>query len=113
LPSDNLKSSRIAAGDLDKRVTLLSPVLSDTQDEVTDWTPAATVWAAIEPVFAQEVNEGARTVETSLVTITIRYRSDIDARWRIADREHTYQVRGLVDVTRRREELLIRCAEIL
>jgi SPP1 family predicted phage head-tail adaptor len=113
MPSDSLKSSRTDAGALDKRVVLLQPVYNASGDEISDWVAAATVWAAVEPVYAQEMTEAARMVETSLVTVTIRYRSDVNARWRILDHEHTYQIRGLVDPLRRRERLMLRCAEVL
>lgn len=113
MPTGSLTVPGIDAGKLDRRITLLSPVYNAAQDEVDEWAPAATVWAAVSPVFAQEQSEGARQVEMILINVVIRYRADVDARWRVADREHVYQIRGLVDVTRRREQLQLRCEEIL
>jgi SPP1 family predicted phage head-tail adaptor len=113
MPDSNVKSSRIDAGWLDKRITLLRPAYNEYQDEITDWVPAATVWASVEPVFAQELTEAERTVETTMVIAIIRYRKDIDARWRVQDHEHLYQVRGLADITRRREQLQLRLSEVL
>lgn len=102
----------MAAGDLDKRVTLMRPIYNDIQDEIIDWEPVAEVWALVEPGFSQEINEAGRTVAIGTVTVTMRYRPDIDARWQIVDHEHTYQIRGMSDVARRRVQLQITCEEV-
>jgi SPP1 family predicted phage head-tail adaptor len=102
----------IDAGKLDKRVTLLSPVYNEPEDEIVSWSPEAEVWAAIHPSFAQEINQAGRTVATTLLPIVIRYRTDIDARWRIQDRDRTYQVKGITDIARRRVQLQLACEEV-
>ena len=103
----------IDAGSLDKRVTLLAPIYNEFQDEIVDWNPVATVWAFVDPNFAQELNEAARNVETVLVPIIIRYRSDVDARWRVKDREKLYEVKGRADFERRHVKLQLFCEEVL
>jgi SPP1 family predicted phage head-tail adaptor len=103
----------IGAGDLDKRVTLLAPVYNATNDEITGYTAVSDVWAMIDPGFGQELTEGGRTVETTIVLITIRYRTDLDARWQIQDHQHLYQIRGIADVARRRVQLQLTCMEVL
>jgi SPP1 family predicted phage head-tail adaptor len=103
----------IGSGDLDKRVTLLSPVYNPEGDEIVSWTAVSDVWAGIDPTFAQEINEAGRTVETVMLTIIIRYRPDIDSRWRIQDHEHTYEIKGLEDIARRRVQLQISCQEVI
>lgn len=90
----------------------MRPVYGDTQDEITGYEPAATVWAAIDPGFGQEVTDAGRTVMTVMIAITIRYRRDIDQRWQIQDHEHTYQIRGIADTARRRITLALTCQEI-
>jgi SPP1 family predicted phage head-tail adaptor len=103
----------IGAGDLDKRVTLLQPVYNEFEDEIVDYEPVADVWAGVDPVQGMEVNEAGRTVETITTDIFIRYRRDIDARWRIQDHEHTYEIKGVQDVARRRVQLQLTCMEVL
>jgi SPP1 family predicted phage head-tail adaptor len=103
----------IGAGEMDKRVTLLQPLYNEPEDEITGYEPVTDVWAAIDPDIGQEMNEAGRTVETVLVSIYIRYRRDIDARWRIQDHEHTYEIKGLWDIARRRVQLQLSCQEVL
>jgi SPP1 family predicted phage head-tail adaptor len=108
-----LNDPSVAAGELDKRVTLLQPVYNATQDEIVDWTPVADVWAGIDTNTAQEVNASGRLVAIVVLSIVIRYRSDIDARWRIQDREHLYEIKGIQDIARRRVRLELSCQEVL
>jgi SPP1 family predicted phage head-tail adaptor len=104
----------ISAGDLDRRVTLLQPVYNEFQDEILDWEPVSDVWASVEPgTGGIEVTEGDRTVATNATEITIRYRTDIDARWRVQDREHVYEIKGMSDVVRRRTLLVLNCMEVV
>jgi SPP1 family predicted phage head-tail adaptor len=103
----------IGSGELDKRVTLLAPVYNAANDEITGYTAVTDVWAGINPDIGQEVNEAGRTVETVVVTMYIRYRSDIDARWRIQDHEHLYEIKGLWDIARRRIQYQLSLQEVL
>lgn len=102
------------AGKLDRRVTLLKPIyLDDTyQDEISGWEAVADVWAAVQPTYGQEMNEGARTVETVTTTIQIRYRTDVDPRWRIRDGDIVFQIKGILDVLRRHVQLQLNCMEV-
>lgn len=104
----------INAGDLDRVVTLLRPIyVNDAyQDEISGWEPVGDVWAAINPEQLRELTEASRTVATTAVPIVIRYRPGIDARWRIRDREHEYEVKGIVDVARRHVQLQLNCEEV-
>lgn len=103
----------IDAGALDRRVTLVRPVYNQTEDEITGWEQVADVWAAIDPTVGKEINAADRTIATVLVPIVIRYRPDIDARWRVVDRAHTYQIHSVVDVARRQVQLQLYCEEVL
>lgn len=102
----------IEAGVLDKRVTLLEPIYNPEQDEIIQWNPVTRVWAGIMPSTGREQNQAGRTVSITLVAIVIRYRTDIDARWRIQDRDRTYQIRSIVDVLRRHVQLQLACEEV-
>jgi SPP1 family predicted phage head-tail adaptor len=106
--------SDIDAGDLDRRVQLLAPVYADEfEDEIVGWQVMATVWAGIRPAAQDEVNEAGRVVSRVSVPVVIRYRSDIDARWRIQDRDQIYQVRSVADAGRQQTRLDIQCEQIL
>ena len=104
----------LAAGDMDRRVTLLRPVTNEYGDEITGWEAVADVWAGIEPgTSGTEVTEADRTVETVPTEITIRYRTDVDARWRVQDRDHLFEIRGIADISRRRASLILNCMEVV
>jgi SPP1 family predicted phage head-tail adaptor len=102
----------IEAGILDKRVTLLQPIYNPELDEIIDWNPVTTVWAGIVPAAAREIGQAGRTVAVTIVPIVIRYRTDIDARWRVQDRDRTYQIKGIDDVLRRHVQLQLTCEEV-
>ena len=87
--------------------------MNDTQDETTDWEPVSDVWAAVDPNFSQEANEANRELLTVLIAVTIRYRRDVDARWRIQDAEHVYEIKGMQDISRRRSQLRLSCQEVI
>lgn len=104
----------VAAGDLDRRVQLLKPVYKDAyQDEIADWEEAATVWAAVQPAADREADDAGRIIGRQNVAVVIRYRADIDARWRVRDRDRVYEVQGLADAARRHVRLNLLCREIL
>jgi SPP1 family predicted phage head-tail adaptor len=104
--------STLPAGDLDRRVTLLSPVYNGDSDEIDSYQLAGLAWAAVEPIMGAESTEADREMTALLVNVTLRYRADIDARWRIQDGEHTYEIQGIADVARRRVQLKLNCQEI-
>lgn len=108
MPNPELK-----AGELDKRVTLQMPVLNDEQDEIVSWTDVATVWAGIEPKTGVEQDGSGRIVATTDVMVTLRFRGDIDQRWRIKE-THTgvvYEIRSITDPLRRGAGLTLQCRE--
>jgi len=103
----------VAAGELDRRVTLLEPVYGEYQDEIVGWQAFADVWASVDPAAMGELNEAGRVVSRVTVPVVIRYRTDIDARWRIQDRDQVYQIRSIADVARRHTRLALACEQIL
>jgi SPP1 family predicted phage head-tail adaptor len=108
-----MKNPEVYAGDLDRRVTLLSPVYSDYQDEIIDWTPVADVWASMTPNFGQEINEAGRTVAVSQIPVVIRYRADIDARWRLQMGTRFFEIAAILNPLERRAQLQLTCKEVL
>src|SRR5262245_29199174 len=110
----SITTPELDAGKLDRRVTLLKPIYKDDtyQDEISDWEPVTDVWAAVQPTYGQEVNTGGRTLMTVQTFIQIRYRTDIDARWRVQDRDIVYKINGILDVLRRHVQLQLNCMEV-
>ena len=108
-----LPTPELEAGSLDKYVTLLKPVYNEWQDEIPSWEAYAQTWAAIHPAVAQETSDAGRMVSSTHVPITIRYRTDIDARWRIQDGPHMYEVITIADPERRRARLDMVCREVI
>jgi SPP1 family predicted phage head-tail adaptor len=106
-------SAAIDAGLLDRRVTLLKPVYNAPEDEVVDWEAVAEVWAGVDPGAGQEIDEAGRMVATVAVPIIIRYRTDVDARWRIRDGDAEYEVKSKLDILRRHVRLQLSCQEVL
>lgn len=103
----------INAGPLDKRVTLLAPVYNEFQDEIVDWNPVANVWASMTPNYGQEINEAGRTVAVVQVPVVIRYRRDIDARWRLRLGSRTFEIAAILNVLERNSQLQLTCKEVL
>lgn len=101
------------AGDLDRRVRLLRPLYNEYEDEITGWEEVTQVWASVEPETKSEIREGERSVMVAAVPIVIRYRTDIDARWRVQDRDHVYEILSLADISRRRVQLELTCQEVV
>src|SRR4029450_1050516 len=102
----------IDAGFLDKRITLLRPIYNQFEDEITDWEGVTDVLAGINPQFGQEMNTAGRTVMTVMVPIVIRYRTDIDARWRVQHQTVTYRIQGILDIAKRHIQLQLICDEV-
>lgn len=109
----NVIDPNLSSGELDRRVTLLQPVYNAEQDEIVDWLAVTDVWASVEPGGGMEITESDRTIVTAPVEITIRYRDDIDARWRVQDRQHIFEIKTASDVLRRRASLVLTCTEVL
>ena len=105
-----LADPTVGAGELDRRVTLLQPVYSDQyQDEIVDYAPVVDVWAGIEPQQGVETNEAGRTVAASLTAFVIRYREDIDERWRILYGGVQYRIHGMSDILMLHVKIELNC----
>ena len=123
-------SGPIQAGQLDKRLGLWRPDYGDAkfddgapydearysdgyQEEIIVWIPAGKCWGAIDQPDAKETEEAARKVAVVDVKIIIRYRADIDHRWRLTHRTDTFEVTGIVNPLNRYERLELNCKQVL
>ena len=109
-----IPNPELEAGLLDKRVALLRPLYNEWEDEVATWEKVTDVWASILPATGgPEENAAGRSVATTGIAVVIRYRTDIDARWRIQDGVHFYEILGIADTARRRAQLQLTCKEVV
>jgi len=105
--------AELNAGALDRRVTLLRPVYNEHEDEIASWEIVGECWASVAPKSGKEDDGAGRTISVATIPILIRYRTDIDARWRIRDREQEYEVKSKLDILRRHVQLELTCEEVL
>jgi len=107
----------IEAGRLRHRVVLQNPVETQDQDNgsvIVSWQDVATLWASIEPLSAREFV--VAQAEDSKVTtrITIRYRSNINAKMRLyhAAKDQYYNIEGVLsDKDSGLEYITLPCSE--
>ena len=90
-------SGRIKAGDLRQRVTLLRPetAVNERGRRETTWTEAATVYAAKQDVSGREFYQAHAYNAEDIVTFTIRWRTDVNDRWRLRHHGTDY---GILEV---------------
>lgn len=74
-------------GDINHRITLqYKTIVMDTMGGRTEtWNTAATVWAKKTPYRSDEAIKLMKETGTLMVNYRIRYRSDVQASWRILD----------------------------
>lgn len=102
------------AGQLKRRVTLQRA--TETQNEygqpVKTWAAVDTVWASAMPLEGRELFT-AQAVHAKLTRrFVIRYRSDVEASWRVVYRGQPYElVQEPIDVGDRRAYLELLCEE--
>lgn len=87
-----------AAGKLNHRVRLESLQTSQdvSGDTVETWTHEGDVWANVSPVSGKEFIASAATQSKIVARITVRYRADIQATWRILFRGRYYNIEGVL-----------------
>jgi SPP1 family predicted phage head-tail adaptor len=91
------------AGRLDRRVRIEQRV--ETQNAVGEavisYVLLAEVWAEKKFLKGQELFTAAQFVPEGQVMYKIRYRSDVDEKCRIVDREDTYDIVYIAEIGRR------------
>ena len=93
-------------------VVLMKPVLNEWEDEITDWQVVGTVWASVNDSYGREQEQADRPVARVELEIKIRYRTDIDTRWRLRHGPRYYEITAMIDVLSRHETWRIVCAEV-
>lgn len=93
----------MGAGGLDRRVRLERPV--ETQDStggpVTTWHLVATIWAGKRDVSAREYFSADSQRGEADTAWTIRWRDDVQNKWRLVHGGDVYDIEGFSEVGRR------------
>ncbi len=99
------------AGKLRHQVTIKKPI--ETQNAYGEpevrWQDIATVWAQVEPLRGREYFASKQMVAEVEVRITIRYRSDVTAKMKIAKGTDDYLIETIINVMERNRELQLMC----
>ena len=98
------------AGRMDRRLGLYEPV--KVKDELTGavedgYSLVKTVWARRVPSSVAERVIGRALVSAEEVVWSIRYRSDVNAMWKVKEGQDLYKVIGVMEGWWRKHELLI------
>lgn len=91
-------------GSLDRRVTLMRPVQTgptEHNETLTSWQDVATVWAGVAAQSEGERPEAGKATATRTVTFRIRWRGDVDERWRLLFDGRPWEIRGVREIGRR------------
>lgn len=98
------------AGPMDRRATLQSPAITrgDAGDVITGWTTVAEVWAGKRDVRGREFLAAGATQAEMETVITIRWREDVGAAWRVMIDGRAYDITGAAEIGRR-DGLELRC----
>lgn len=100
-------------GTLNRYVEIQFPdeVQSASGEPSRTWAFKASVWANIRPMRGSEL-VNAQQVDAQLShRITIRYRNDITAKWRICDGDRIFNVESVIDINDRHHMMELVCSE--
>jgi SPP1 family predicted phage head-tail adaptor len=103
----------LAAGDLRHTITFLQrAITTDASGSVPTWTTYATMRAAVDPYSARELMRSGVDVTQTLITVTCRYRNDVNSTMRIQTLSGTYIISGIENVQERNRVLKITCTAL-
>jgi|SRR5690606_1859285 len=101
-------STKVAIGELDRRITIIKPVIatginrpSTNEDEIEVWDEVATVWARITPFKGDEAMIAERLTETHHMQADIRYRTDVKIGMRFVVSNRVYDIVSITENTDR------------
>jgi len=103
----------LSAGRLTQRVVLQSKsVVRDAMGgETITWVDAATVWAEIRPLRGRDLVAAQQAASEVTARITVRYRTDVQADWRVKHGSDLYDILAVVTPMARIEVLELECAK--
>lgn len=83
------------------------------QADDTNWTDAATLWAAIDPVSGREFYAAEQSQSEVSHKVRCRYRAGLDTAMRIVCGSRRFKIISIIDWEERHESLLIMCKELV
>ena len=101
-------------GELDRQIVLqYKTKVSDGMGNFTEtYHDAATVWAKMRTLKSDEAIQAMATTGTAIHNITIRYRTDVRASWRVRYGSRYFAIIGPpIDVNFKHEFLELKCKE--
>lgn len=103
------------AGTLRHRITIQQPSASqDTYgEEIITWSTWATVWAAVEPMRADEryTANDAQLLAEADTRIRIRYRPGVTHQMRVSFESRLFDIQGVINLETRDREIHLLCKE--
>jgi SPP1 family predicted phage head-tail adaptor len=104
----------LTSGELTRRVTIQSP--SDADDggggSERTWTTVATVWAKIEPGTGREFLAAQQLTPELSHLITIRWRSDVNAKCRAVYGAQVFAIEAVADIDTKHERLVLYSSQL-
>ena len=101
-------------GEMDRQIRLqYKTVAKDAMGTpVETWNNGALVWAKMRTLKSDEAIQAMSTTGTAIHNITIRYRTDVRANWRIRYGSRYFAIIGPpIDVNFKHEFLELKCKE--
>ena len=107
----------IKAGDLRTQVVLMRPDgretgRNETQKRGVTYTDAATVWAAKADVSGREFFAAHAANAEDVVTFTVRFRDDVDSRWRLRHHRTVYDILEVNGLGYMQDFMRIKCRAV-
>jgi SPP1 family predicted phage head-tail adaptor len=103
----------LPAGDLRHTITFLQRSIStDNTGNVEAWSSYGTARAKVEPYRGTDLIRAGQDVTQTFITISTRYRADVDATMRILHDTHTYVIQGIEDLLGKHRVLRFTCLGI-
>lgn len=103
-------SMTIQTGKLDQVITLQSLVETTVSGELLrSYTDIQDVWGHVKTSRGTEALEAARTNAREVIRVLLRYRDDVEVKWRIVWEGQTYNVVSVDRSSRREGQLWLNC----
>lgn len=101
------------AGDLRHTITLLEPVAEMVNNRrMVTWKEHKGVRAKKRDVSAREFFQAQAYNALDTVTFTIRYRSDVNSRWRVRYGDDTYEIAEVNGMDQMRVYIQLKCSAV-
>ncbi|SFT04108.1 phage head closure protein [Marininema halotolerans] len=103
------------AAKLNRRVKLMKfeKLVDGSGNPVEDWVLFMEVWAGVEPIRGREYFAAAAVQSETMIRVRIRYRSGVNAGFRVHYDDRVLDVVGVIDPYDKHQELELMCKEVV